>query len=111
MDQISLPEFEPEIGAESILVFESQPEDEESLIHVLAGQVPTANIVGVRSLEEYRRLAQQQPFDVVVLDQELSGARSLEFVLELRLKDIDPAIMVVLAATHPQDVAALYNAG
>ena len=96
---------------ESILVYDPQPAAASSLTKVLASQIPSADITGVNSLADYHRLLETEPFDVVVLDQQLSAHNTLELLLELRLKENSPSALVVTHSSDPANIAALYNAG
>jgi signal transduction histidine kinase len=101
----------PAAAVENILIIDRNCRAVNGMARVLAEQLPTVNVLAVPSLEEFRRAVQQHAADVVVLDQDLWGAYGVETLMELRLKDHEPFIVVVSSVSDPQHVASLYNAG
>ncbi|NLF24747.1 MAG: response regulator [Deltaproteobacteria bacterium] len=111
MNQSLIPDQEIAASPENILVFDPHPGQASSITRLLAAQVPSANITGVGSVTQYRSILEQQQFDLVVLDQALCAEDSLEFLLELKLKDAAPSVLVVSDHSDPRNIAELYNAG
>lgn len=77
----------------------------------IARQIPSAEIVIAKSLEQYGQLVQQKEFDLVVLDYDLSGPDGMDLIHKLKVKDHKPFVLVVSAATEPRVVSQMYAAG
>src|SRR5690606_31553351 len=68
-------------------------------------------IVPASSAADFREQINNSAFDMVVLDHKLSDCDGIELIHEIKLKDWDPAILVVSRATNPKDIAEAYNSG
>src|SRR5437868_5188409 len=96
---------------ENILILEDDASDCSSVERSLLEHFPGAGITTTSSVEEYRRLAAATDFDVVICSHELGGSNGIELIHELRLRDNDPAILVVSRSSDPHVVASIYNSG
>jgi len=96
---------------EKILVFDEDAGDLERMRSVLAHQLPFADVSAARSLEEFRSATAGREFDVVVIEQLLSEVSGVELMVELKLRDSEPAVLLLSRSADPKVLASVYSAG
>ncbi len=96
---------------EAVLLFDEDRELLEAAGKILAQQLPFADIVCVAGLDEFRECLQQREFEVVVLEHLLSEISGIELIVELKLRDREPGVLVLSKTSDPQVLATVYNAG
>lgn len=96
---------------ESILILDRDSRDVVSAISHIAEQLPNLTITQVQSLERYKEIVNQSDFDVVILDYDLSGSEGVELIHELRLKDYEPAVLIVSRSVESKIFTEVYNSG
>lgn len=96
---------------DSILVLDSDTADLRATVEAIERQVPNADVCAISSLAEYSHLIESNDFDIVVLDDNLHDHRATELVQRLRLKDVEPGVLVVSRSADPRTVAEIYHSG
>lgn len=96
---------------DSILLVEGEAGDLEVTRAALSRQVPGADIVALASAEEYAEVMSSRDFDIVVIDHVVNDRRTVDLIHALRLKDLEPGVLVVSSTSDPKAVAAMYHAG
>jgi signal transduction histidine kinase len=99
------------IRRDSILVLDSDKSDLRITVEAIERQVPNAQVRAITSLAEYTQLVESHDFDIVVLDHNLADHRAVQLVHELRLKDVEPGVLVVSRSADPRTVAEIYHSG
>lgn len=96
---------------EHILIFDESERDLQDTSDLLTQSFPDATITTAHDLAHYRsEIAGANP-DLVVLSHELSQEHCLRLVHELKLRDADPAVVLVSRAADPKSVAEAYASG
>lgn len=97
---------------EQIIILDEHAGDREKANAAIIGLFPEARVVTAASTLEFREHIDKGSFDMIVLDHHLSDYDGISLIHELRrLKEWDPAILVIAEARNPQDVAEVYNSG
>ncbi|MFM1847438.1 MAG: hypothetical protein RL417_912 [Pseudomonadota bacterium] len=99
------------IRRDSILVLDSDKSDLRITVEAIERQVPNAQVRAITSLAEYTQLVESHDFDIVILDHNLADHRAVQLVHELRLKDVEPGVLVVSRSADPRTVAEIYHSG
>lgn len=97
--------------SEDILLLESNP----SLLHATAQYVsinfPSANVVSTSTLEECCKIVNERDFDIVIVDYDLKGVSEIGFVHQLRVKDNEPAVLLISESVEPNIVNEISSLG
>lgn len=96
---------------ENILVLDTERREVCAALTRIIDQLPSISITEVESLEKYRRVVAGKDFDVVILDYDISGSRGLELIHELKLKDYEPAVLIVSTSVEDPIFTEIYNHG
>jgi len=96
---------------DSILVLDSDTTDLRTTVEAIERQVPNAEVRAISSVIEYAELIESHDFDIVVLDHNLHDHRAAELVHRLKLKDVEPGVLVVSRSADPRTVADIYHSG
>jgi signal transduction histidine kinase len=96
---------------ESILVLERDAADLQVTVDAIERQVPNADVRAISSFVEYSKLVAHYDFDIVILDHSLEEPRGPELLQQLRLKDVEPGVLVVSRSADPRTVADFYHSG
>ncbi len=94
-----------------ILIFDESEVDLQATDELLTSSFPEAMVTAVGDLAEYRQEISGKDYDLVVLNHDLSQENPRKLINELRLKDFEPAVLVVSRSTSPQAVAEAYASG
>lgn len=96
---------------ENILIFDKDSEEIHAAINRIVEQLPKVNLTRVHSLDHYRDIIKSADFDIVILDYEISGDRGVELIHELKLKDYEPAVLIVSNSVESKVFTEIYNSG
>ena len=96
---------------ESVLLVDENSSDLKRATESLASEIPDAHVVAVNSLFELRNAIESHTFDVVVLDNELSGVGTFELLHELKLRDYEPSVLVVSTDADGKAIVDAFNSG
>lgn len=78
-----------------ILVLEKESSLLESTIKYLKESFPESNIQSINSLEQCKDIVKDKDFDILVLDYDLESLSKAGFIQHLKVKDNEPAVLVV----------------
>ena len=96
---------------EAILVLDYNASDLKLSQNSIAEEIPGAEIIGVVNFEDYQRIIRDKDFDVVVLNSFTLEERGVDLIHQLKVKDHDPAILVVSNNEDPKLIAAAFHSG
>lgn len=96
---------------EQILVLDTKTDEVATALHRVIDQLPEISITKVESLEKYEKVVHDKDFDVVILDYDISGTRGVEMIHELKLKDYEPAVLIVSTSVEDPIFTEIYNHG
>lgn len=94
-----------------ILVLGDNPLHLEDTASFISGIFPTANIQTTSTLEDCRQAVRDQDFDIVVLDCDMQDLREVGLIQHLKVKDNEPAVLVVSESINPQIVNEINSIG
>jgi signal transduction histidine kinase len=103
-------EAQEQIERPKILIFDDGDEIVQSQA-VLTKQLPFADVEAVRSLVDFRKAVDVTDYDVVILEQTLRSISGVELLVEMKLKDTEPSVLVTSRSVDPYVLATVYNAG
>ena len=103
-------EAQEQIERPKILIFDDGDEIVQSQA-VLTKQLPFADVEAVRSLVDFRKAVDITDYDVVILEQTLRSISGVELLVEMKLKDTEPSVLVTSRSVDPYVLATVYNAG
>ncbi len=98
-------------SVERVLIIDESEAERARILGILEEALPDAAIQVVGSVPEYRSTSGQEPFDVVLVDHNLSDVSWTEFLHELKLRDFEPSVLVVSDRSDSGSVAELFNTG
>ena len=96
---------------EKILIYDESDRDLEDTHALLSRNFPRAQVRVAPNYDQYTAEISREDFDLVILNQDLSQETSFTLIQSLRLKDVDPAILVVSRNSNPRAIADAYAAG
>ena len=96
---------------EQILLLEPAQHEVKGILERIVEQLPEISLTEVTNLESYKKQVHKADYDVVILDYDISGREGLELIQELRLKDYEPAVLIVSSAIESKIFTDVYNQG
>lgn len=105
--------MEPRDGEtrESILVLEQTPGSEQPLAESLNKNLSNVALTAVASFDEFTDRVQHSPFDIVVLDSDLSVNTLRQVIYELKNNDSQPSVIIVSPSEDSKQITDLYKHG
>lgn len=94
-----------------ILILSPDSTDLEYARRAITKQMPKAEVMAVGAIAGCRQALEQGSFDLVILDSDLAGQGTIDLIHQLKLRDYEPAVLVVSSLADPRVVAEIYNAG
>lgn len=96
---------------ENILILDKESQDVERAINNIIDQLPAVEVTRVGSVETYRKEVGKKDFDVVILDYDVSGEVGVDLIHQLKLKDYEPAVLIVSTTVEAKVFTEIYNYG
>lgn len=96
---------------ESILILDKDTSEVASAIENIIDELPSVNITRVDSVDQYRDTVEDKDFDIVILDYDVSGDIGVELIHELKLKDFEPAVLILSSSVESRVLTEIYNYG
>ncbi|MCO6430356.1 MAG: hybrid sensor histidine kinase/response regulator [Deltaproteobacteria bacterium] len=105
--------MEPQFVAKAaaILVLEKDDELATQAARSIQQSFPSAEVTSVHDINECKGVIASQDFDIVVLDYKLDADRDISFVHQLKLKDNEPAVLLVSESFDPDILNEVNNLG
>lgn len=105
--------MEPTFGERTsdILILEDDPAAAKSTADFIASIFPNLILQTTTSLEDCRKIVKEKDFDIVVLDSDLKGLSDIGLIQHLKVKDNEPAVLVVSESINPQMVNEINSIG
>lgn len=105
--------MEAEIHArrEDILILESDADVLARTTGYISENFPDAKITAVDNLDECREIVTSRDFDIVIVDYDLGGVSRSGIIHQLKIKDYEPAILLLSASTDPAVVNEISRLG
>lgn len=96
---------------EQILVLDTEKHEVTRALTNILDQLPSIAITEVESLETYNKVVGEKDFDVVILDYDISRSAGVALIHELKLKDYEPAVLIVSNSVETPIFTEIYNHG
>lgn len=96
---------------DKILMLEDHPGLLAPATTCISTNFPNAELVTAQNLDEYRSKIADGDFDIVILDCDLTAGDQARLVQELKIRDYEPAVLVVSDSVDPFLVAEISNSG
>jgi two-component system, sensor histidine kinase and response regulator len=97
--------------SDKILLLSADSQELEYARRAIIRQMPMAVVVAVGAKQGCREALQTSDFDLVILDGDLADLSTIDLIHQLKLRDYDPAVLVVSSLSDPRVIAEIYNAG
>jgi signal transduction histidine kinase len=104
-------ESQTDARVEQVLLLEDSSRQVRHALESIIDQLPTISLTEVSSLELYRKKAAQENYDVVIFDYDISKEKGLSLINELKLKDYEPAVLIVSSNIEDKVFTEVYNHG
>jgi signal transduction histidine kinase len=91
-------------SAEEILILEGNPSILKFANDIFAEQYPQAKVSNVCSLEQCKQVVAENDFDIIILDCDINELSRLGLVHYLRVKDKEPAVLLISEVINPDVV-------
>lgn len=96
---------------ENILILDKDTKEVAHAISNIIDQLPLVTITRADSVETYRNIVGREDFDVVILDYDVSGDEGVDLIHQLKLKDYEPAVLIVSTKVESKVFTEIYNYG
>jgi signal transduction histidine kinase len=96
---------------EQILLLEDSNHDVRKALESIVDQLPSISLTEVNNLEIYKQKSRQENYDVVIFDYDVSREVGLRLINELKLKDYEPAVLIVSSSVQDKVFTEIYNHG
>lgn len=100
-----------DVRSDKILILSLDSSELEYARRAIIKQMPQAEVMAIAATAGCRQALEQTDFDLVILDSDLAGHNTIDLIHQLKLRDYDPAVLVVSSLADPRLVAEIYNAG
>lgn len=110
MELEDAPEVLP-TKTETILILDEDSSEVARAIQNIIHELPAVDITRVGSIQQYRDTVEDKDFDIVILDYDVSGAFGVELIHELKLKDFEPAVLILSSSVESRVLTEIYNYG
>lgn len=109
-EQDDLPNLDQRI--EQVLVLEAAGQHiVRGALEKIVDQLPDISLTEVGSIDAYSNHVKKDNYDVVIFDYDLCGDKGLTLIQELRLKEYDPAVLIVSSQIESKLFTQVYNQG
>ena len=96
---------------ENILLLEPPDEELKHALERIVYQLPTISLTQVSSLDTYQRTVAKNDYDIVIFDYDVSGDQGIQLIHELKLKNYEPAVLIVSSQVESKIFTEVYNQG
>lgn len=95
---------------EKVIILHGEAGADKASISALHKSMPQSEIVEAHSLSEYLEQLSKNDFDVVVLDCDMPGVKAQELIMQLKLRDNEPEVLLVSSCDDPKTIRNIAKA-
>ncbi len=95
---------------EKVIILHGDEGADQASISALHKTMPHSEIIEAHSLSEYLEQLSKNDFDVVVLDCDMPGVKAQELIMQLKLRDNEPEVLLLSECNDPKTIRNIAKA-